>query len=98
MQTYDNDQLDSLRTALLDHPLYARRRFRRRSQAVHGRPRLCRLGFHVAAEAASTGCDLHQSAVVPGGQCAGGSAHWVNDIVIGEETDVDLDGANVSHL
>jgi len=35
--------------------------------------------------------------VVPCGQCEGG-ARLINDIVIGEETDVDPDGSYVSHL
>src|SRR6202023_2751445 len=39
------------------------RRFRWRSQALHGRSRLCGLGFHVTAEAPSAGYDLYTSPV-----------------------------------
>src|SRR3984893_19071060 len=46
-------------------------RFRHRSQAIHGRSRLCSVGLHVTPEAASAGHDVHQSAVVPGKQCTG---------------------------
>jgi hypothetical protein len=39
---------------------------------------------------------VHQGPVVPGGQCKGRAL--INDIVIGEETDVGPDGSYVSHL
>src|SRR5258708_7234540 len=59
MSEYDNDHLCSLRTALLDHPIYTH---------VVSVPDLRRFmedhvfavwGFHVAAEAPSAGHDVH---------------------------------------
>src|ERR1700689_5590169 len=46
-------------------------RFGPGSEAIHGRSCLRRLGFHVAPEAAAARFDVHQSAVVPGGQRPG---------------------------
>ena len=77
-------------------PCLRRGRVCRGSKAIHGRPCLRCLGFHVAPEAAAAGPDMHESAVVPGGQRR--AARLINDIVIGEETDIDPDGSYVSHL
>ena len=96
MQTYDNDRLGSLRAALLDHPLYADvasiadlRRF---------------MEDHVFAvwDFMSLLKRLQQDVTctrVPWFPADNArAARLINDIVIGEETDVDPDGSYVSHL
>jgi len=93
--TYDN-QLGSLRAALLDHPLYTDvvsiadlRRF---------------MEDHVFAvwDFMSLLKRLQQDMTctrVPWFPADNArAARLINDIVIGEETDIDLDGSNLSHL
>jgi len=94
--TYHNDHLGSLRAALLDHPIYADvvsvadlRRF---------------MEDHVFAvwDFMSLLKRLQQDVTctrVPWFPAADPrAARLINDIVIGEETDVDPDGSYVSHL
>ncbi len=96
MPTYDNNRLGSLRAALLDHPLYADvasiadlRRF---------------MEDHVFAvwDFMSLLKRLQQDVTCtrvpwfPANNAR--AARLINDIVIGEETDVDPDGTYVSHL
>ena len=96
MSEYDNDQLDALRTALLDHPIYTHvasiadlRRF---------------MEDHVFAvwDFMSLLKRLQQDMTcirVPWFPAENAkAARLINDIVIGEETDVGPDGAYVSHL
>jgi hypothetical protein len=96
MPTYYNDRLGSLRAALLDHPLYADvasiadlRRF---------------MEDHVFAvwDFMSLLKRLQQDVTctrVPWFPADNArAARLINDIVIGEETDVDPDGTYVSHL
>jgi len=96
MSEYDNDQLDALRTALLDHPIYTHvasiadlRRF---------------MEDHVFAvwDFMSLLKRLQQDMTcirVPWFPADNAkAARLINDIVIGEETDVDPDGSYVSHL
>ena len=96
MPTYDNNRLGSLRAALLDHPLYADvasiadlRRF---------------MEDHVFAvwDFMSLLKRLQQDVTctrVPWFPADNArAARLINDIVIGEETDVDPDGTYVSHL
>ena len=96
MSEYDNDHLCSLRTALLDHPIYTHvasiadlRRF---------------MEDHVFAvwDFMSLLKRLQQDMTcitVPWFPADNAkAARLINDIVIGEETDVDPDGSYVSHL
>jgi Protein of unknown function (DUF3050) len=96
MSEYDNDDLCSLRAALLDHPIYAQmvsiadlRRF---------------MEDHVFAvwDFMSLLKRLQQDMTcisVPWFPADNArAARLINDIVIGEETDVDPDGSYVSHL
>ena len=71
MPKQDTYCLNTLRAQLLDHPVYAEVASIEDLRAIHGRSCLRRLGFHVAPEAASARPDVHQSAVVPGGQRTG---------------------------
>ena len=96
MSEYDNDQLCSLRAALLDHPLYAQ---------VVSVPDLRRfMEDHVFAvwDFMSLLKRLQQDLTctrVPWFPADNArAARLINDIVIGEETDVDLEGSYVSHL
>jgi len=96
MSEYDNDHLCSLRTALLDHPLYAH---------VASVPDLRRfMEDHVFAvwDFMSLLKRLQQDMTcirVPWFPADNAkAARLINDIVIGEETDVDPDGSYVSHL
>ena len=96
MQTYDNDQLDSLRTALLDHPLYAD------VASVADLRRFMEDHVFAVWDFMSLLKRLQQDVTctrVPWFPADNArAARLINDIVIGEETDVDLDGFNVSHL
>ena len=96
MPEYDNDHLDSLRTALLDHPIYTHvvsiadlRRF---------------MEDHVFAvwDFMSLLKRLQKDMTcirVPWFPAEDAkAARLINDIVIGEETDVGPDGSYVSHL
>ena len=96
MSEYDNDQLCSLRAALLDHTLYAQ---------VVSVPDLRRfMEDHVFAvwDFMSLLKRLQQDMTcirVPWFPVDNAkAARLINDIVIGEETDVDPDGSYVSHL
>ena len=96
MSEYDNDHLCSLRTALLDHPLYAH---------VASVPDLRRfMEDHVFAvwDFMSLLKRLQQDMTcirVPWFPADNAkAARLINDIVIGEETDVGPDGSYVSHL
>jgi len=96
MSEYDNDQLCSLRAALLDHPLYA--------QVVSVADLRRFMEDHVFAvwDFMSLLKRLQQDMTcitVPWFPADNAkAARLINDIVIGEETDVDPDGSYVSHL
>src|ERR1700732_5344107 len=96
MSEFDNDHLCSLRAALLDHPLYTQ---------VVSVPDLRRfMEDHVFAvwDFMSLLKRLQQDMTCirvpwfPADNTR--AARLINDIVIGEETDVDPDGSYVSHL
>src|SRR5258705_9908719 len=96
MPKHDNDYLRSLRAALLDHPLYAR---------VISTTDLTRfMEDHVYAvwDFMSLLKRLQQDmtcTTVPWFPADNArAARLINDIVIGEETDVGPDGSYVSHL
>lgn len=96
MPQYDNDQLASLRAALLEHPIYA-------GVASAADLRLF-MEDHVFAvwDFMSLLKRLQQDmtcVTVPWFPADNArAARLINDIVIGEETDVDPDGSYVSHL
>jgi hypothetical protein len=96
MPTYDNDHFGSLRTALLDHPLYA--------DIVSLADLRQFMEDHVFAvwDFMSLLKRLQQDMTctrVPWFPADNAlAARLINDIVIGEETDVDPDGFYVSHL
>src|SRR5215469_4245318 len=96
MSKYDNNQLGALRTALLDHPLYA--------QVVSIADLRRFMEDHVFAvwDFMSLLKRLQQDMTcieVPWFPADNAkAARLINDIVIGEETDVGPDGAYVSHL
>jgi Protein of unknown function (DUF3050) len=96
MLDHDNDDLGNLRAALFSHPLYA---------GVASVPDLRRfMEDHVFAvwDFMSLLKRLQQDMTctrVPWFPAQNThAARLINDIVVGEETDVDLDGAYVSHL
>src|SRR6202048_2019530 len=96
MSEYDNDHLCSLRAALLDHPLYA--------QVASVADLRGFMEDHVFAvwDFMSLLKRLQQDMTcirVPWFPADNAkAARLINDIVIGEETDVDPDGSYVSHL
>jgi hypothetical protein len=96
MSEYDNDHLGALRAALLDHPLY--------TQVVSVADLRRFMEDHVFAvwDFMSLLKRLQQDMTcirVPWFPAANArAARLINDIVIGEETDVDPDGSYVSHL
>jgi Protein of unknown function (DUF3050) len=96
MPKYDNDHLDSLRAALLEHPLY--------TEVVSVADLRRFMEDHVFAvwDFMSLLKRLQQDMTctrVPWFPADNArAARLINDIVIGEETDVDPDGSYVSHL
>jgi hypothetical protein len=96
MSKYDNDQLCSLRTALLDHPIY--------TQVVSVADLRLFMEDHVFAvwDFMSLLKRLQQDMTcvkVPWFPADSAlAARLINDIVIGEETDIGSDGSYVSHL
>jgi hypothetical protein len=96
MSKYDNDHLCSLRTALLDHPLYAQ------VASVADLRRFMEDHVFAVWDFMSLLKRLQQDMTcieVPWFPADNAkAARLINDIVIGEETDVDPDGSYVSHL
>lgn len=96
MSEYDNDYLCSLRAALLDHPLYAQ------VASVADLRRFMEDHVFAVWDFMSLLKRLQQDMTcikVPWFPADNAkAARLINDIVIGEETDVDPDGAYVSHL
>ena len=96
MSKYDNDHLCSLRTALLDHPLYAQ------VASVADLRRFMEDHVFAVWDFMSLLKRLQQDMTcirVPWFPVDNAkAARLINDIVIGEETDVDPDGSYVSHL
>ena len=96
MSEYDNDHLCSLRTALLDHPLYAQ------VASVADLRRFMEDHVFAVWDFMSLLKRLQQDMTctrVPWFPVDNAkAARLINDIVIGEETDVDPDGSYVSHL
>jgi hypothetical protein len=96
MLEYDNDRLGSLRSALLDHPLYAD------VASVADLRRFMEDHVFAVWDFMSLLKRLQQDMTCtrvpwfPAGNAR--AARLINDIVIGEETDVDPDGSYVSHL
>jgi hypothetical protein len=96
MSEYDNDHLCSLRMALLDHPLYAQ------VASVADLRRFMEDHVFAVWDFMSLLKRLQQDMTcirVPWFPADNAkAARLINDIVIGEETDVDPDGSYVSHL
>jgi hypothetical protein len=96
MSEYDNDHLCSLRAALLDHPLYAQ------VASVADLKRFMEDHVFAVWDFMSLLKRLQQDMTcirVPWFPADNAkAARLINDIVIGEETDVDPDGSYVSHL
>ena len=96
MSKYDNDQLSNLRAALLDHPIY--------TQVISVADLRLFMEDHVFAvwDFMSLLKRLQQDLTcvkVPWFPADNDrAARLINDIVIGEETDIGPDGAYVSHL
>ena len=96
MPKHDNDQLRTLRAALLDHPLYARVIF------TTDLTRFMEDHVYAVWDFMSLLKRLQQDMTCtrvpwfPAGNTR--AARLVNDIVIGEETDVGPDGSYISHL
>jgi hypothetical protein len=96
MSEYDNDHLCSLRAALLDHPLYAQ------VASVADLRRFMEDHVFAVWDFMSLLKRLQQDMTCirvpwfPADNVR--AARLINDIVIGEETDVDPDGSYVSHL
>jgi len=96
MSEYDNDHLCSLRAALLDHPLYAQ------VASVADLRRFMEDHVFAVWDFMSLLKRLQQDMTcieVPWFPADNAkAARLINDIVIGEETDVDPDGSYASHL
>jgi hypothetical protein len=96
MSEYDNDHLCSLRAALLDHPIYAH------VSSVADLRRFMEDHVFAVWDFMSLLKRLQQDMTcirVPWFPADNAkAARLINDIVIGEETDVDPDGSYVSHL
>jgi DUF3050 family protein len=96
MSEYDNDHLCSLRTALLDHPVYTH------VASVADLRRFMEDHVFAVWDFMSLLKRLQQDMTcitVPWFPADNAkAARLINDIVIGEETDVDPDGSYVSHL
>src|SRR5947208_1854747 len=96
MSEYDNDHLCSLRAALLDHPIYAH------VSSVADLRRFMEDHVFAVWDFMSLLKRLQQDMTcikVPWFPADNAkAARLINDIVIGEETDVGPDGAYVSHL
>src|SRR6266446_362069 len=96
MSEYDNDHLCSLRTALLDHPIYTH------VASVADLRRFMEDHVFAVWDFMSLLKRLQQDMTcirVPWFPADNAkAARLINDIVIGEETDVDPDGSYVSHL
>jgi hypothetical protein len=96
MSEYDNDDLCSLRTALLDHPIYAQ------VASVADLRRFMEDHVFAVWDFMSLLKRLQQDVTcirVPWFPADNAkAARLINDIVIGEETDVGPDGSYVSHL
>jgi hypothetical protein len=96
LPTYDNDHLGSLRAALLDHPLYAE------VASVADLRRFMEDHVFAVWDFMSLLKRLQQDMTctrVPWFPADNAqAARLINDIVIGEETDVDPEGSYVSHL
>jgi Protein of unknown function (DUF3050) len=96
MSEYDDDHLCSLRAALLDHPLYAQ------VASVADLRRFMEDHVFAVWDFMSLLKRLQQDMTcikVPWFPADNAkAARLINDIVIGEETDVDPDGSYVSHL
>src|SRR5437899_9742913 len=96
MSEYDDDHLCNLRAALLDHPLYAQ------VASVADLRRFMEDHVFAVWDFMSLLKRLQQDMTcirVPWFPTDNAkAARLINDIVIGEETDVDPDGSYVSHL
>src|SRR5437870_13434601 len=96
MSEYDNDNLGGLRAALLDHPIYTR------VSSVADLRRFMEDHVFAVWDFMSLLKRLQQDMTcirVPWFPADNArAARLINDIVIGEETDVDPDGFYVSHL
>ena len=96
MSEYDNDHLCSLRTALLDHPLYAQ------VASVADLRRFMEDHVFAVWDFMSLLKRLQRDMTcirVPWFPADNAkAARLINDIVIGEETDVGPDGSYISHL
>src|SRR5712672_320677 len=96
MSEYDNDHLCSLRTALLDHPIYTH------VASVADLRRFMEDHVFAVWDFMSLLKRLQQDMTcirVPWFPADNAkAARLINDIVIGEETDVDHDGSYISHL
>jgi DUF3050 family protein len=96
MQKYDSDQLGSLRMALLEHPIYEN------VASIAGLKRFMEDHVFAVWDFMSLLKRLQQDMTcisVPWFPADNArAARLINDIVIGEETDVGPDGAYVSHL